>query len=46
MDKFDRKIIAALHENGRLSFAELARRVNLSAHRPLPTAWKSWNDRA
>ena len=31
MDKFDRKIIAALHENGRLSFAELARRVNLSA---------------
>lgn len=31
MDKFDRKILAALHENGRLSFAELARRVNLSA---------------
>ncbi|SCK13700.1 Lrp/AsnC family transcriptional regulator [Vogesella sp. LIG4] len=31
MDKFDRKILVALHENGRLSFAELARRVNLSA---------------
>ena len=30
MDKFDRKIIAALHENARISFAELARRVNLS----------------
>jgi len=31
MDKFDRKIIAALHENARLSYAELARRVSLSA---------------
>ncbi|BAK78611.1 transcriptional regulator, AsnC family [Pseudogulbenkiania sp. NH8B] len=31
MDKFDHKILAALHENARLSFAELARRVNLSA---------------
>lgn len=31
MDKFDRKILVALHENARLSFAELARRVNLSA---------------
>ncbi|CUA81993.1 MULTISPECIES: Lrp/AsnC family transcriptional regulator [Gulbenkiania] len=31
MDKFDRKILAALHENARLSYAELARRVNLSA---------------
>lgn len=30
MDKFDRKIIAALHENARLSYAELARRVSLS----------------
>ena len=30
MDRYDRKILAALHENGRLSFAELARRVNLS----------------
>ena len=31
MDRFDRKILAALHENARVSFAELARRVNLSA---------------
>lgn len=31
MDKFDHKILAALHENARISFAELARRVNLSA---------------
>ncbi|SUX28633.1 Lrp/AsnC family transcriptional regulator [Chromobacterium vaccinii] len=31
MDRFDRKILAALHENARISFAELARRVNLSA---------------
>jgi len=31
MDKFDKKILAALHENARISFAELARRVNLSA---------------
>ena len=31
MDRFDRKILSALHENARISFAELARRVNLSA---------------
>ena len=31
MDKFDHKILTALHENARISFAELARRVNLSA---------------
>ncbi|MBM2885548.1 Lrp/AsnC family transcriptional regulator [Chromobacterium phragmitis] len=31
MDRFDRKILTALHENARVSFAELARRVNLSA---------------
>jgi len=30
MDKYDRLILAALIEDGRLSFAELARRVNLS----------------
>ncbi|RBJ64969.1 hypothetical protein C3L29_040400, partial [Pseudomonas sp. MWU12-2534b] len=27
MDRFDRKILAALHENARISFAELARRA-------------------
>lgn len=31
MDKFDKKILSSLHENARISFAELARRVNLSA---------------
>ncbi|MDN0083871.1 Lrp/AsnC family transcriptional regulator [Crenobacter sp. SG2305] len=31
MDKYDRKIIACLGENARISYAELARRVNLSA---------------
>ncbi|AUH53354.1 Lrp/AsnC family transcriptional regulator [Chromobacterium sp. ATCC 53434] len=31
MDRFDRKILVALHENARIRFAELARRVNLSA---------------
>ena len=31
MDKFDKKILASLHENARISFAELARRVNLSS---------------
>ncbi|MGH8354164.1 MAG: Lrp/AsnC family transcriptional regulator [Pseudomonas sp.] len=30
MDRYDRLILAALIEDGRLSFAELARRVNLS----------------
>ncbi len=30
MDKYDRLILTALIEDGRLSFAELARRVNLS----------------
>ncbi|MDF3933363.1 Lrp/AsnC family transcriptional regulator [Pseudomonas citronellolis] len=30
MDKYDRALLAALLENGRLSFAELARRINLS----------------
>lgn len=30
MDKFDELILYALMENGRLSYAELARRVNLS----------------
>jgi Lrp/AsnC family leucine-responsive transcriptional regulator len=31
MDKYDKKILSALHENARISYAELARRVNLSA---------------
>ena len=31
MDRYDRQLIAALLEDGRASFAELARRVNLSA---------------
>jgi Lrp/AsnC family transcriptional regulator, leucine-responsive regulatory protein len=31
MDKYDKKILTALHENARISYAELARRVNLSA---------------
>ena len=31
MDKYDRTLLAALLENGRASFAELARKVNLSA---------------
>jgi Lrp/AsnC family leucine-responsive transcriptional regulator len=31
LDKYDRKILAALSENARIRFAELARRVNLSA---------------
>ncbi|OWY38256.1 AsnC family transcriptional regulator [Xenophilus sp. AP218F] len=31
MDRYDKKILRALHENARVSFAELARRVNLSA---------------
>ncbi|NWD07595.1 Lrp/AsnC family transcriptional regulator [Pseudomonas gingeri] len=31
MDKYDRLILGALLENGRASFAELARKVNLSA---------------
>ncbi|MBV8633378.1 MAG: Lrp/AsnC family transcriptional regulator [Burkholderiaceae bacterium] len=31
IDKYDRKILAALAENARIRFAELARRVNLSA---------------
>ncbi|CDF86422.1 Conserved hypothetical protein [Pseudomonas knackmussii B13] len=30
MDKYDRALLAALLENGRLPFAELARRINLS----------------
>lgn len=30
MDKYDRALLAALLENGRMSFAELARRINLS----------------
>ncbi|MDT4813187.1 HTH-type transcriptional regulator LrpC [compost metagenome] len=30
MDKYDRLLLAALIENGRASFADLARRVNLS----------------
>lgn len=30
MDKYDRALVAALLENGRMSFAELARRINLS----------------
>ncbi|WP_263144125.1 Lrp/AsnC family transcriptional regulator [Pseudomonas sp. RIT-PI-AD] len=30
MDKYDRALVEALVENGRASFAELARRVNLS----------------
>ncbi|MBP5090762.1 AsnC family protein, partial [Pseudomonas chlororaphis] len=31
MDKYDRMLLAALLENGRASYAELARKVNLSA---------------
>jgi Lrp/AsnC family leucine-responsive transcriptional regulator len=31
MDRFDKKILAALHENARIRFTELARHVNLSA---------------
>lgn len=31
MDKYDRLLLAALMENGRATFAELGRRVNLSA---------------
>jgi Lrp/AsnC family leucine-responsive transcriptional regulator len=31
MDRYDKSLVAALIENGRASFAELARRVNLSA---------------
>ncbi|HJV06758.1 MAG TPA: Lrp/AsnC family transcriptional regulator [Chromobacteriaceae bacterium] len=31
MDKYDRKILLALHANARMRFAELARQVNLSA---------------
>ncbi|PAU65001.1 MULTISPECIES: Lrp/AsnC family transcriptional regulator [Pseudomonas] len=31
MDKYDRLLLAALLENGRASYADLARRVNLSA---------------
>jgi len=31
MDKYDRMLLSALLENGRASFAELARKVNLSA---------------
>ncbi len=31
MDKYDRMLLAALLENGRASFAQLARQVNLSA---------------
>jgi Lrp/AsnC family leucine-responsive transcriptional regulator len=31
MDRYDKKILSALHENARISYAELARRVNLSA---------------
>ncbi len=30
MDKYDKQLLAALTEEGRLSYAELARRVNLS----------------
>lgn len=30
MDKYDRALLAALIDNGRLTFAELARRINLS----------------
>ncbi|WP_152226355.1 Lrp/AsnC family transcriptional regulator [Pseudomonas sp. SCB32] len=30
MDKYDRALLAALLEDGRMSFAELARRINLS----------------
>ena len=33
LDKFDRLIVESLHHNARLSGAELARRVNLSARR-------------
>ncbi len=38
MDKYDRALLAALIDNGRLTFAELARRINLSPRR-WPTRW-------
>ena len=41
MDKYDRALLAALIDNGRLTFAELARRINLSPRR-WPTGWPSW----
>lgn len=41
MDKYDRLLLAALMENGRATFAELGRRVNLSAP-PSRTGWPSW----
>lgn len=31
MDKYDRMLLAALLENGRATYAQLARQVNLSA---------------
>ena len=31
MDKYDRMLLAALLDNGRATFAQLARQVNLSA---------------
>lgn len=31
MDKYDRMLLSALLENGRASYADLARKVNLSA---------------
>lgn len=36
LDKYDRMLLGALVENGRASYAELARKVNLSA-----PAWPS-----
>lgn len=40
MDKYDRMLLSALLEDGRASYAQLARTVNLSAP-PWPNAWPS-----
>lgn len=42
MDKYDRALLAALIDNGRLTFAELARRINLSPPAVAGTGWPSW----
>ena len=41
MDKYDRMLLSALLEDGRASFAQLARTVNLSA-RPWRSVLPSW----
>ncbi len=40
MDEYDRMLLSALLENGRASYADLARKVNLSA-RQWPNGWPS-----